>query len=170
MQDNNKSEPATKGDLIDGLTGLKTELKLDIAALDKKIGSIETGLNKKIDSVEQKLTSRIDSVETGLNKKIDSVKTELNEKIDSVEQRLDQKIEKVYMSQIQADSNLEKKMDIMMGKVDKFHNAIMSAFEITIFKGEKYDQKALTHADMLMEQGEKILNHETRITLLETGK
>ena len=57
-----------------------------------------------------------------------------------------------------------------MEKLDKFYSDLMSAFEKTIFKGEKYDQKASTHADMLIGHTDRLANHESRITLLETKK
>ena len=122
MNDNNKSELATKADLKELAQTTKTDLK----------------------ELEQKL----------------------NGKIDSVEQRL----EKVYLSQVQADSRLEQKMDTMMGKMDKIYSNVMSAYEKTLFKGEKYDQKALTHGGMLSDHTAKLSEHENRITLLETGK
>ncbi|MBI4802537.1 MAG: hypothetical protein HY796_08445 [Elusimicrobia bacterium] len=118
------------------------------------------GLEQKISGVDDKLQKfALQQAETN---------SRLEQKIDSVEQKLDKKIEKVYLSQIQADSKLENKMDTMMDKVDKVHSNIMSAFEKTIFKGEKYDQKALTHADILMTHEEKISDHERRISSVET--
>ncbi|MFA6433142.1 MAG: hypothetical protein WCW52_00455 [Elusimicrobiales bacterium] len=97
---------------------------------------------------------------------LELVKTELNGRINSVEDKL----EKVYLSQVQADSKLHKKMDILSAKMDKLYSGLMSAFEKTIFKGEKYDQKAATHADMLTDHTDKLTDHETRIALLETAK
>ena len=57
-----------------------------------------------------------------------------------------------------------------MGKMDKLYSDLMSAFEKTLFKGEKYDQKASTHAVMLMDHTDKLSAHENRITLLEAKK
>ena len=128
MNDNNRSEPATKGDLIDGLA------------------EVETKLTTKIDSVRTELKLDI----AALDKKIDCVEQRLDQKIDSVEQRLNEKIEKVYSSQIQADARLENKMDKMMDKMDKLYSNTMSSYEKTVLKGEKYDQKALTHADICL--------------------
>jgi len=87
--------------------------------------------------------------------------------IAAVEQKLDQKIERVYSSQVQAGSELGRKIDRVSDKMDKLHSDLMSAFEATVVKGEKYDQKAVTHAGILMEHTEKLSDHETRITTLE---
>ncbi|MBI4803574.1 MAG: hypothetical protein HY796_13730, partial [Elusimicrobia bacterium] len=45
-----------------------------------------------------------------------------------------------------------------------------SSYEKTVLKGEKYDQKAVTHGGILIDHEEKLSNHETRITLLESKK
>ena len=102
---------------------------------------------------------------------------ELDQKIEKVylsqvqaDSKLEQKIEKVYLSQIQSHAQLEQKMDKMMDKMDKLYDNTMSSYEKTVLKGEKYDQKAMTHANILMEQGDKISNHEKRLTLLENLK
>ena len=94
---------------------------------------------------------------------LQELEQKLTDRIDSVEKRL----EKVYLSQVQADSRLEQKMDKMIDKMDKVYGSVMSVFEKTLFKGEKYDQKALTHADILSDHTAKLSEHENRPKKLE---
>ncbi len=133
----NISAPATKADLKELAT------KADLQKL-------EQATKADLQKLEQATKADIQKLAT---------KTELKE--------LEQKIEKVYLSQVQADSRLEQKMDKMMDKMDKVYSSVMSAYEKNIFKGEKYDQKALTHAAILSDHTAQITGHETRLRKLE---
>ena len=130
MRDTNKSEPATKGDLIDGLAALKAGLS----------GELKGAIN----AVEQKLTGKIDSVETGLNAKISNV----------------------YLEVVKLQSrvgNIEEKMSTK-DDISRVLNAIDKFAAVT----ENYKRKDQERGHMLIDQSDKISNHETRITLLET--
>ncbi|HBB65865.1 MAG: hypothetical protein A2X28_09845 [Elusimicrobia bacterium GWA2_56_46] len=81
-----------------------------------------------------------------------------------------QKIEKVYTHQLQSGAELKREMETMMLKIEKLFSNTMSAYEKTVIKGHKYDQKADTHADILTAHGEKLRDHENRLALLETKK
>ena len=53
MEDKTQSEPATKGDLINGLTSLKTELKGDISALAGTVAHVAIELSKTQEDVSR---------------------------------------------------------------------------------------------------------------------
>jgi LPS O-antigen subunit length determinant protein (WzzB/FepE family) len=68
---------------------VRTELKGEIASLDRKIESVRTelkgeiaSLDRKIESVRTELKEEIHSVRTELKEEIHSVRTELKEEID----------------------------------------------------------------------------------------
>ena len=46
----------------------------------------------------------------------------------------------------------------------------MGAYEESVVKGQRYDQKTLTHADILMNHEDKLFKHEERISFLEAKK
>ncbi|OGR44254.1 MAG: hypothetical protein A2X28_01785 [Elusimicrobia bacterium GWA2_56_46] len=183
MKDTDRSKPATKGDLIDGLTALKDELGGSINSVEQKlngkIDSVEQKLNGKIDSVEQNLNGKIDSVEQNLNGKIDSVEQNLNGKIYSVEQKLTGEINSVAarvdrlaieLAKTQADVR-EIKYDLATNVSTKDDiSRVLNAIDKFAATTENYKRKDLERGDMLMAQHDKLQNHETRLTLLEAGK
>lgn len=178
MNDTNRSKPATKTDLKDLEQTLASKIaaaeqkldgKIDSVEqkLNNKIDSVEQNLNGKIDSVEQKLDGKIGSVEQNLNAKIGSIEQNLNGKIDSVETGLNIKIKDVYLEVIKLQSrvgNIEEKMSTK-DDISRVLNAIDKFTAVT----ENYKRKDLERGHMLMDQQEKLQNHETRLVTLETA-
>jgi hypothetical protein len=117
MKDETLSDPATKGDLINGLAELKTELKSEISALT------ETVTRLAIDGAKTPATVR----------------------------------------QIQNDMVTKESIQ------DNF-NRVFSALDKFAGMTENYKRKDLERGQMLMEQEDKLQNHEGRLVLLETSK
>jgi len=165
MTDNNlENQPATKGDvaLVKGdiqlLKGDVALVKDDIKLLKGDVALVKGDIKLLKGDVAL------------LRGDIELAKTELRSEMNSIELKLYETIEKAYISQVQADSKLEQKMDKMMAMTEKFHSNLMSAYERTVVKGEMYDQKATTHAGILNGHTAQLADHETRIQKLETTK
>ncbi|MBI4801560.1 MAG: hypothetical protein HY796_03450 [Elusimicrobia bacterium] len=137
-------QPATKGDLADAVTGLRTELKIEIAAVRSELAAVKTELKGDIADVRSELAA---------------VKTELKNDI----KNLSGEILKIHFRMDRLETN-------MMTELRSFKSELLAAFEQSVVKGEKYDQKAVTHGAILTDHEDKLLNHENRITLLETKK
>ena len=114
MNDINRSAPATKGDLIDGLTGLKTELKLDISALDKKIDSVKTELDQKIEKV---YSSQIQA-DARLEHKMDK----MMDKMDKLYNNTMSSYEKTVLKGEKYDQKALTHADMLMDHGDKILN------------------------------------------------
>ncbi|PIU20171.1 MAG: hypothetical protein COT18_03670 [Elusimicrobia bacterium CG08_land_8_20_14_0_20_59_10] len=120
--------------------------------------AVKTELKKEIADVKTELKSDIAQVRSGL--------ANLDQKVST----LDQKVDTLGIEGAKTQLNLfEFKNDIMTA-LREFKSELLSAFEESAMKGQKYDQKALTHGDILNGHEDKLLNHENRITLLETKK
>jgi hypothetical protein len=117
MEDKILSGPATKGDLINGLAGLKAELKSEISALTETVTRLA----------------------------IDGAKTQTT----------------VRQMQNDMATKMSTKDDIsrILNAIDKFAGV-----------SENYKRKDLERGRMLLEQHDKLENHEGRLILLETPK
>ncbi|MGC8500986.1 MAG: hypothetical protein ACP5OS_07425 [Leptospirillia bacterium] len=75
------------------IESVRTELKGEIASLDRKIHSVRTELKEEIHSLRTELKEEIESVRTELKEEIHSVRTELKEEIHSVRTELKEEID-----------------------------------------------------------------------------
>ena len=109
---------------------------------------------------------------------IKDLRTELKTDIKNLDQKvgqLDQKVgqlDKTVLSLGIEVSKTNLRMDRLehniMEALRSFKSDLLSAFEASVMKGQLYSQKAATHGDMLSGHEEKLLNHEPRLTSLET--
>ncbi|MCG2726984.1 MAG: hypothetical protein L6420_12185 [Elusimicrobia bacterium] len=93
-----------------------------------------------------------------LEQKIDSVKTELRTEIHSVGITLQGHIDRI-----------ENKMDTKMATKDDI-NRIMNAIDVFAGEAKDYRRKDADRGHMLMEQHDKLQNHENRISAIEARK
>ena len=134
MNNINRSEPATKGDLTDGLTGL----------------------NKKIDSVKTSLNKKIDSVETSLNKKIDSVKTELKTDIGKV--WMEMGAMRMKIDRMEEKMSTKDDTSRIMNHIDKFAAEALSYRNHDILRG----RAIMDHDDKFKDHESRITALETK--------
>ncbi|MBU2574645.1 MAG: hypothetical protein KKH28_11270 [Elusimicrobia bacterium] len=84
--------------------------------------------------------------------------------------QLDQKVNTLGIELAKTQLSVGQLGTDMMTELRSFKSELLAAFEQSVFKGRMYEQKAVTHGDILNGHEDKLLNHENRITLLETKK
>ena len=157
MEDKTQSEPATKADLNE----LEQRLNAKISSSDKKVDS----LDEKVDSVKTELKADINRLDAKVGQ-LDAKVGQLDAKVGQLDQTVNTLgigVAKLHLRVDQSETN------IMTGLRD-FKSELLAAFEQSVVKGQMYDQKTVTHGAILTDHGDKLLKHETRITLLETKK
>ncbi|MBI4655847.1 MAG: hypothetical protein HY746_03760 [Elusimicrobia bacterium] len=133
---NNNIQPASKKDLDNVKTELRTELK-----------NVRTELKKDINILDQKANT-------------------LDQKVNT----LDQKVNTLGVELAKTNLSINRMENNMMTAITNFKSEILSAVDIFAREAEDYRRKDLERGHMLMVQDDKLQNHETRITLLETKK
>ncbi|HAT71679.1 MAG TPA: hypothetical protein DCS63_02555 [Elusimicrobia bacterium] len=125
------------------MVDLRAELKSDINLLDQKVGQLDQKfgqLDQKVGQLDQKV-GQLDQKTTSLG--IELAKTQL--RIDRFENNI-------------------------MTTLRDFKSEILSAIDAFAGEARDYRRKDLERGHMLMVQDDKLQNHETRITVLETAK
>ena len=118
---------------------------------------------KELHAVEKRLDSKIDSVKEELH----AVEKRLDQKIDSVENRLTQKIEKVAIEITQTNVRMDRMENNIMTGLREFRSELLNAFEQSVVKGKMYEDKAVTHGQILIGHEDKLADHESRLAVLE---
>ena len=108
----------------------------------------------------------LQAVKTDLRAELQTVKTELKNDISI----LDQKVNVLGVELAKTHLRIDRVENNMMTALRGFKSEILSAIDTFAGEAKNYRRKDLERGQMLMEQNDKISNHEKRITLLETAK
>ncbi|MCG2726770.1 MAG: hypothetical protein L6420_11080 [Elusimicrobia bacterium] len=92
----------------------------------------------------------------------------LNQKIDSVETKLNKKTENVFIELLKTQADVRNIKETMATKNDI--NRIMNAIDVFAGEAKDYRRKDADRDHMLMEQHDKLQNHENRISAIEARK
>ncbi len=136
--------PATKGDLKQLEQSTKADLKII-----------------KADIEQLRLSTKADT---------DILKSDMNvlkSDVKNLEQKLIQETKKISFENARQGVKIDKFRDEIMSALREFKSELLSVFELSVVKGRWYEQKAVTHGDMLTSHDDKLSNHETRIASLE---
>ncbi|MBI4802916.1 MAG: hypothetical protein HY796_10375 [Elusimicrobia bacterium] len=95
------------------------------------------------------------------------VKAELKSDIVAVKTELKDDIKNLSGELLKTNFKMDRLETNMMTELRSFKSELLAAFEQSVVKGRMYDQKAVTHGAILIDHEDKLLKHETRITLLE---
>lgn len=104
---------------------------------------------------------------------LQAVKTELKTNMDLLDQKvntLDQKVNTLGVELAKTHLHIDRAENNMMTALRGFKSEILSAIDKFAGEARNYRRRDLERGHMLMEQHDKLQNHESRITLLETPK
>ena len=148
MEDKTQSEPATKGDLINGLTSLKTELKGDISALAGTVAHVAIELSKTQEDVRQ--------IKAVMATKDDLAAVDLKLSIAVAKTQADiREVKEVLATKMATKDDVSR----IMNAIDAFAAEAVAYRNHDVLRGGK-----------IMEHESKLNNHEDRLAVLEKPK
>ncbi|MFH2202854.1 MAG: hypothetical protein ABIJ96_07055 [Elusimicrobiota bacterium] len=92
-----------------------------------------------------------------LGKKIDGVRTELKGDFNRMALRI-----------AGNESRMDRMESNIMTELRGFRSELLTAFEDSVIKGRRFEDKALTHGHQLQEHEMKLRRHEKRLNALES--
>ncbi len=117
----------------------------------------ELATKTELKELGQKLTGRIDAVEQ-----------KLTDKIDGVEQKLTGRIDSVAVEVAKTNLRIDRMENNMMETLRSFKSDILSSIDAFAAEALSYRNHDTLRGRAIMDHDEKLKDHETRLTTLET--
>jgi len=155
MNDNNKSDPATKADLQELAT--KADLK-----------KLEQATKADLKKLEQATKADLQELAQTTKGDLDAVKIELKSDITRLDGGLKDVSGEILKVNFRLD-RIEHQLENKVATKDDF-NRLYNLVDSIAGDIKNYQRQDVLRGDKIMAHDEKINNHESRITLLETPK
>jgi hypothetical protein len=134
--------PTTKADLWSMGAELRMEFRSELAVVRSELGMEIAAVRSDMNTLRSELYA---------------VKTELNDNI-----------QRFAIGILKAFGELSHQMQDHASQMKKDRSEMIGIMDAFLKKGEVYDQKALSHGDMLQDHKSRLIDHEKRIGSIET--